>query len=55
MRQRQEPNLDDIMHRIYTDQENDQQDVEATDADIELADYRQYSRFMVVFMVVVSC
>jgi hypothetical protein len=55
MRQRREPNLDDIMHRIHTDQENDQQDVEATDADVELADYRQYSRFMVVFMVVVSC
>lgn len=43
IRRRQEPNLDDIMHRIHGEQGSDQPDMEFTDADVELMDYRQFS------------
>lgn len=48
LQRRQEPSLDEIMDRIQSDQLGDDE-IEADDADAELADYRQFSKFMVVF------
>lgn len=55
MRRHQEPNLDDVMIRIHSDQASDRPDTDLTDAEVELMDYRQFGKFMVASMVVIAC
>jgi hypothetical protein len=52
IRRRQEPSLDDVITQIYSDQSSSQFEERLDDADIEMMDYRQASKFMVVIMVV---